>query len=87
MKDSRQFLPGESPSCFSLSGGVPVNPGMDFAFFPSQVLADPVGGQVPFPPFLADGPFGDGNIAATSRADSMRFEPPRVPARSRARCW
>lgn len=45
---------------FLLSGGVPVDPGMDFAFFPSQVLADPVGGQLPFPPFLADGALGDG---------------------------
>ncbi len=38
-----------------MSRGVPVDPRMDFAFFPSQVLADPVGGQFPVPPFLADG--------------------------------
>ena len=45
---------------FLLSGGVPVDPGMDFAFFPSQVLADPIGGQLPFLPFLADSALGDG---------------------------
>jgi hypothetical protein len=40
--------------------GVTVYPGVHFAFFPSQVLADPVGGQFPFPPFLADGSLGNG---------------------------
>jgi hypothetical protein len=42
---------------FLSSGGVPVDPGIYFAFFPSQVLTDPVSGEFPFPPFLADGTF------------------------------
>src|ERR1019366_1120549 len=41
-----------------VSCGVPVNPSIDFAFFPSQVLADTVGGQFPVPPFLPDGALG-----------------------------
>jgi hypothetical protein len=39
---------------------VPIDPGVDFAFFPSQVLSDPVGGKFPGSPFLADCAFGDG---------------------------
>src|SRR5450755_1054588 len=41
-----------------VSCGVPVDPSIDFAFFPSQVLADTVGGQFPVPPFLPDGALG-----------------------------
>ena len=36
-------------------GGLPVYPRVDVAFFPSQVSSDAVGGQLPFPPFVADG--------------------------------
>ena len=50
------------------------------AFSPPQVLAHPVGRQSPCPPFAADGALGDGRDRATSRAASMRFQPPRVPA-------
>lgn len=39
--------------------GLAVYPRADIAFFPSQVSSDAVGGQLPFPPFVADGPFRD----------------------------
>ena len=39
----------------SILRGVAIDPGIDFAFFPSQVLADSVGGQFPVSPFLAAG--------------------------------
>lgn len=70
-----------------MSRGVPIDPRMDFAFFPSKVLADPVGGQFPVPPFLADGAFGDGQycrylscgehlIGATERSGALPYSFP-----------
>ena len=60
--DSKGLLPipSRSPLLLAMLCGVTVYPGVHFAFFPSQVLADPVGGQFPFPPFLADGSLGNG---------------------------
>jgi len=62
--------------------GVVVDPGVDFAFFPSQVLADPVGGQFPVPPFLADGALGNGQY----RGYFAGGEHP-VGAAERSRAW
>jgi len=62
--------------------GVAVDPGVDFAFFPSQVLADPVGGQFPFSPFLADGALGNGQY----RGYFAGGEHPVGPA-ERSRAW
>lgn len=42
-----------------VSRGLPVYPGVHVAFSPSQVLSYPVGLHSPFPPFGADGAFGD----------------------------
>ena len=67
--------------------GVAVDPGVDFAFFPSQVLADPVGGQFPFPPFLADSTLGNGQyrgyfaggqhpVGAAERSRARRYSFP-----------
>jgi hypothetical protein len=48
---------GRGPS--GVSGRVAVYPRVNLSFPPSQVLADPVGGQVPFAPSLADGTLGN----------------------------
>lgn len=53
-------LPGGGSLLLYFSCGVAVDPGVDFAFFPSQVLAYPVGGQFPVPPFLPYGSLGHG---------------------------
>ena len=42
-----------------VSGGLPFYPRVEIAFLPSQVSSYPVGGEFPFPPFVADGAFGD----------------------------
>lgn len=44
---------------FACLRGLAVDPGVHVAFLPSQVLADAVGGQFPFAPFVADGAFGN----------------------------
>jgi hypothetical protein len=43
-----------------ISRGLAVNPRVHVAFFPPQVLADPVSGQSPVTPFLANGAFRNG---------------------------
>jgi hypothetical protein len=64
---SPRLVLGRGDLLFRASCSVAVDPGVDLAFFPSQVLSDPVGGQFPVSPFLADGAFGDrqycGNLA------------------------
>ena len=45
---------------FRVLCGVPVDPCVEFAFFPSQVLANPVGAHIPFPPIFPDGALRDG---------------------------
>ena len=40
-------------------GGLPFYPRVEIAFLPSEVFSYPVGGEFPFPPFVADGAFGD----------------------------
>lgn len=40
--------------------GLTVDPSVYVAFSPSQMLAYPVGGQSRLSPFVAGGPFGDG---------------------------
>ena len=45
---------------FNVSRGLTVDPCVYVAFFPSQVLADPVSRQSPFAPFVANGAFGNG---------------------------
>lgn len=40
--------------------GLAFDPGEHVTFFPAQVLADPVSGQLPGPPLVPDGAFGDG---------------------------
>jgi hypothetical protein len=42
-----------------VSHGLPVYPRLDIALFPSKVSSYAVGGELPFPPFVADGAFGD----------------------------
>src|SRR6266536_1749902 len=49
---------GREPHSRALCGLV-VDPGEQLAFSPAQVLADPVGRQLPFSPFVADGALGD----------------------------
>ncbi len=64
--------------------GLPVYPRVDIAFFPSEVSSYAVGGKLPFPPFVADGAFGDsqdcGYIAcgqhAVGTAESARLRAP-----------
>jgi hypothetical protein len=52
--------------------GLSVYPRVDIAFFPSKVSSYAVGGESPFPPFVADGAFGDseyrGDIACREQA-------------------
>jgi hypothetical protein len=59
--------------------GLAVNPRVHVAFSLSQVLANPVRRQSPFPPFVADGALGDSQDRGYIARDSMRLEPPRVP--------
>jgi hypothetical protein len=53
----KQPPPVSGGGCFCVSGHVAVYPRVDFAFPPAQVLADAVGGQIPFTPALADSAF------------------------------
>ena len=59
-------------------GCLAVDPGEHVAFFPAQVLAYPER-AAPIPATYPDGAFRDDSISPTSRADSMRLEPPSVP--------
>ncbi len=59
-QQERTLVTEQRGSVRSISRGLTVNPRVHVAFLPPQVLADPVGGQSPVTPFLANGALRNG---------------------------